>query len=576
MEDTRGSSSRDVSSQLVRQAQERRSEKTSRGSEGREKREKDSERKEILALLNQVASRGASGGNGGDSPSRKGERGRSSKKKKKKKKRSKSRKRKRKLVNGVIMSSDGSGSSSDRDSSSEGSSSEGGFEAPLRRRSKANPGAVLRILVQRARGIGPGLPCRGLEGHREVNHRGGEDKHLLQPPCEAGFLPTSSGYARLVLDEPDTRHHPSGVDSPCGGPRRWALPCGPSSPDGSGLEPGEISRGGRSGGTVSNISCNTTRGTKACQSKLQGRDTRRVVPPKRMAKRLESRRKRRLASGKGQEQGEKGRKAKRPRLLAGQRGKRQEQVEGVAGQRRQRGEIEEVLVGQEATVRPSRDDGGVAPLFQVELSSAQKVNEGYETVQVSGNLIGGSIERTDIEFGTGQSICLAVGSRVRDFKSAGTLLAWLVAQAMVQKSAGPWRWVEKVLFDSQKVATGHEKLKRAVSFPMRRGETERVFQRLLRAGLEEVASVDFSEEWAEDAWLFLALHATNGLAGPCRPLACGKWSALEARGAAAARRGVQRLLACSSGALVEFEKVGADLKVAKMIIPVRRLVLVRN
>ena len=85
-----------------------------------------------------------------------------------------------------------------------------------------------------------------------------------------------------------------------------------------------------------------------------------------------------------------------------------------------------MLVGQEATVRPSRDDGGVAPLFQVELSSAQKVNEGYETVQVSGNLIGGSIERTDIEFGTGQSICLAVGSRVREFKSAGTLLAWLV------------------------------------------------------------------------------------------------------------------------------------------------------
>ena len=149
LEDTRGSSSRDVSSQLVRQAQERRSEKASRGSEGREKREKDSERKEILAL-NQVASRGASGGNGGDSPSRKGERGRSSRRKKKKKKRSKSRKRKRRLVNGVIMSSDGSGSSSDRDSSSEGSSTEGGFEAPLRRRSKANPGAVLRILVQRA------------------------------------------------------------------------------------------------------------------------------------------------------------------------------------------------------------------------------------------------------------------------------------------------------------------------------------------------------------------------------------------------------------------------------------------
>ena len=66
--------------------------------------------------------------------------------KKKKKKESK----KRKLVNGVIVSSDGSDSISDKSSESLKTALEDEFEAPLRKRSKANPGSVLRILVQRA------------------------------------------------------------------------------------------------------------------------------------------------------------------------------------------------------------------------------------------------------------------------------------------------------------------------------------------------------------------------------------------------------------------------------------------
>ena len=62
--------------------------------------------------------------------------------------------KKRRLVNGTIISSDGSSSPPSGDSEEEDSSSEAGFEAPLKRRSKESPGAVLRLLVvQRAQEV---------------------------------------------------------------------------------------------------------------------------------------------------------------------------------------------------------------------------------------------------------------------------------------------------------------------------------------------------------------------------------------------------------------------------------------
>ena len=149
VEDTRGTSTRDVSTQLVRQAQERSNEQQSRSSDSKGRRDKGSERQELLKLLNQVAGGSGSGGHGADRGGDRGERGRSRSKKKKKKDR-RGKKKRRRLVNGVIISSEETRSSSEEESGSGGSSSQGGFEAPLRRRSKSSPGAVLRLLVQRA------------------------------------------------------------------------------------------------------------------------------------------------------------------------------------------------------------------------------------------------------------------------------------------------------------------------------------------------------------------------------------------------------------------------------------------
>ena len=149
-EATKGTSSKSISSQLALQAQQMaqgdpEGKKVSRSSEP----SKANENKEVLALLNRVLGRRSSAGRsgeGGDPPERESKRSRSASKKKSKRKKDRGRKKKRKLVNGVLMSASSSEDSSDDSTDSDSNE----FEAPLRKRSKASPGSVLRLLVKRA------------------------------------------------------------------------------------------------------------------------------------------------------------------------------------------------------------------------------------------------------------------------------------------------------------------------------------------------------------------------------------------------------------------------------------------
>ena len=139
---TRDSTLKSVSAQLAHQAQVATGQKDGRSRGGDE---------ELMELLNRAISERSSAGAaaGGKAPSD-GDEGKKKKKKrgkkKERKKKDKGKKRKRKLVNGVIVSTSSSGSSSSESSGSDTNE----FEAPLRRRSKASPGSVLRLLVQKA------------------------------------------------------------------------------------------------------------------------------------------------------------------------------------------------------------------------------------------------------------------------------------------------------------------------------------------------------------------------------------------------------------------------------------------
>ena len=152
LEDTRGTSTRDVSEQLVRQAQHLAAGKNKKTDEEKaSSHAKGGEREELLALLNQVAKRSKRERKDEREPPRKsGESGHSKKKKKKRKKKDGKKNRKRKLVNGVLMSTSASSSSSEESSATSRSLTEEQFEAPLRKRSKAAPGSVLKLLVQKA------------------------------------------------------------------------------------------------------------------------------------------------------------------------------------------------------------------------------------------------------------------------------------------------------------------------------------------------------------------------------------------------------------------------------------------
>lgn len=107
---------------------------------------------------------------------------------------------------------------------------------------------------------------------------------------------------------------------------------------------------------------------------------------------------------------------------------------------------------------------------------------------------------SEIEFETGQHICLAVGRSIRDLKNAGTLLAWMLCHCMRADCRDAWRWLSCVIFEKRLTATGCEGPKRAASFPMRIGDLRSLLEALSCASLDEVAGEEFSTQWAEEAW----------------------------------------------------------------------------
>lgn len=111
------------------------------------------------------------------------------------------------------------------------------------------------------------------------------------------------------------------------------------------------------------------------------------------------------------------------------------------------------------------------------------------------------------------------------------------------------------------VTGGPERLPR---FPCAEDVQKAFFEALKSVGLEEASSTAFSEHWAEDAWLYLCLQSTSGLAGGRFPLAPGRWTKAEERGADSAKRAVGRLLACRCEPLQDFEKVASDLAAARI------------
>ena len=304
------------------------------------------------------------------------------------------------------------------------------------------------------------------------------------------------------------------------------------------------------------------RGEEACQDEPQGGDARSLDAQPRMAEKLVSDIEGAMAAGQRQRKRKEGRKRKGQRKLVGQRRKRQKQVEGDARQRRQRGKVKDIV----ATVSPPRGTGGLAPcLKEAGQEDVEKHEDAAGTLTACKLAMSPSASTGSLNsLATGQEICLAIGASVRDLKNAGTLLAWLSVQAVECGHSGPWRWVRRVLYESWLNAAGQVGPKRAATFPVRRGETEAVFQALRKVGFEEASSEEFSNRWAEDAWLMLCLQSAGGLAGPLRPLAPGKWTKLGARGAEAAKKAVQRLVQCHCAPLQSFEKVGRDLEGAKL------------
>ena len=558
LEDTKDSSMKDISSQLVRQAQQRSAERSHRRGESRERRgsgdeEKKSERAQLLRLLNQAARGSGGSGDGRDPSDHRGERSKSRKKKKKKKGKNKKRGKKRKLVNGVIISSDGSDSSyEDSDDSGETSSTEG-FEAPLRRRSKAHPGAVLRLLVQQAQEAldQSALVETGKEAAKSVtegvkittyfnlhvkplysHHRAAMRDLSLMSQVLDTIRAGSIARAADLLAAHFIAAHQALVDN------SWSQ-----------AKYLEVATQDDPAATSAAILLEARKHAKA-SLKVETPDA--WVPHKGWGKSWQGGGKWQAEKGKGKTK--KGGKQKDKGSWGDREGKGK-------GQGR---EGREVRSAREATLRPLEEQKGLAPVFQEDEELREEALKVADTFEESGQDLKEDEALLHEELSTGQAICLAVGRRVRDIRNGGTLLAWMLAQSMTMKHLGPWRWVYKVVFDSDNGAAGYEKPKRAVSFPMRRGLVEETFQRLLKCNLDQAASEDFSRDWAEDCWLFLALHATSGLAGRIRPLKAGQWSALERRGATAAKRAVQRTLQCSCGPLQPFEKVAKDLRAARI------------
>ena len=188
-------------------------------------------------------------------------------------------------------------------------------------------------------------------------------------------------------------------------------------------------------------------------------------------------------------------------------------------QGRQRQRVEEKEAEERLTVNPSEDREGLAPEFEGvrTVEQEERCLRGGHIAQVPSGTAA-SVEGVNSKgFGIGQAICLAAGSSITNLKSAGTVLAWLFVQAVEKRRE----------YESVQAATGRGGSPKAASFPMRRGETEKVFEGLKKVELSEASSTRFSEQWAEDAWLYLSLQATSSLAGSKIPLAAGEWTSVE-------------------------------------------------
>ena len=235
-------------------------------------------------------------------------------------------------------------------------------------------------------------------------------------------------------------------------------------------------------------------------------------------------------------------------------------MEGIHGQRRTSSKV-----GQEECrlpLNPSRGSEGLAPCLK---RSAEEVEK--EALRTSGESVmhDPCLDACRLkEFESGQELLQAIGSRITDIKSAGCLLAWIVAKAGAFLTGPSWTWLRKILFERGETAVCHEKPRKAVSFPVREGELAALIQRLRGMRLEEVELPGFIEECCEECWLSVSLVALNGLAGYSEPLAPGAWSKMEHGGVENVRMAVRRLLNSPHGPVESFEKVCADVKRARV------------
>ena len=234
-------------------------------------------------------------------------------------------------------------------------------------------------------------------------------------------------------------------------------------------------------------------------------------------------------------------------------------MEGKPGQRRAGVEVRGEEVGQ--PLNPFSLLEGLAPDLKTEAvrSTVEEVEFGH-TATGDTHGIAGHLK----EFVSGHELLQVIGSRITGIKSAGCLLAWVVAQAGGDAPGPALAWTRRVLFELKETATCHERPARAVSFPVREGELACLRQLLVTRDLQHVESSQFVEQHGEACWLFLSLHALNSLAGFARPLARGAWSALERRGVENVKMAIRRLLDSPHGPVDPFEKVCEGVKSARV------------
>ena len=242
VEDSRGSTTKNVSEQLVRQAQQLAAGKARKSEDERSRSEsRGGERAELLALLNQAAKKTSKGDREDrDPPRRSGDSGHSKKKKKKKRnKKDKKKRRRRRLVNGVIISSSGSSYSSEETSRSERSLSEGGFRSAAPQEIQSSAGIRPQAPSSAStRCLGPGGFSRDDRELIDGHYRWSEADNLLSAPHQASLWTVQRPYERHCTDGKGAGHDPSGCHRPGMRHAGGALPCSTSSTDGPIVGPG--------------------------------------------------------------------------------------------------------------------------------------------------------------------------------------------------------------------------------------------------------------------------------------------------------------------------------------------------